>query len=75
MTILEINYLIRDRGRLFWILNIGGWTGYTLTAWVGAFAHEKPEAYFAVIAATAVSGLLLTIPLRYLFRAFWTRSL
>ncbi len=73
--ILEIDYLIRDRARLFWILNISGWTGYTLTAWLGAFAHEKPESYFAVIAATAVSGFLLTIPMRYLFRVLWTRSL
>ncbi len=75
MTILDIDYLIRDRGRLFWVLNIGGWTGYTLTAWLGAFAHEKPESYFAVIAATAVSGFLLTLPMRYLFRVLWTRSL
>tara|TARA_R110002096_G_scaffold154_15_gene836 strand:+ start:3409 stop:4482 length:1074 start_codon:yes stop_codon:yes gene_type:complete len=71
---LNINYLIRDRSRLFWVLNIGGWTGYTVAAWVGAFAHEKPESYFAVIAVTAVSGFLLTIPLRLLFRSLWHKS-
>ncbi len=74
-AILKLDLLFRDRGRLFWILNIGGWTGYTLTAWLGALAHEKPESYFAVIAATAVTGIAVTIPMRYLLRWLWTRSL
>lgn len=72
---LEIDYLIRDRHRLFWVLNIGGWTGYLLAAWLGALAHEKPESYFAVIVATAASGFIATLVLRYLFRKIWTRSL
>jgi two-component system LytT family sensor kinase len=46
-----------------------------LTAWLGAFAHEKPESYFAVIAATAISGFLVTLPLRALFHWLWTQSL
>jgi len=71
--ILKVETLFRDRGRLFWILNIGGWMGYTLTAWLGAFAHEKPESYFAVIAATAAVGFAVTIPMRYLFRRFWAQ--
>ncbi len=66
--------MFRDRGRLFWILNIAGWTGYLLAAWLGALAHEKPESFFAVIAAAAISGFLGTIPLRYLYRALWSRS-
>ena len=72
---MNFDSLFRDRGRLFWILNIGGWTGYTVAAWLGALAHEKPESYFAVIAATAVSGFLVTLPLRVLFHWLWTKSL
>jgi two-component system LytT family sensor kinase len=60
---------------LFWILNIGGWSSYLVAAWLGALAHEKPEAYLAVIAATALSGFLLTIPLRMLFHKLWERSI
>jgi signal transduction histidine kinase len=66
--------VFRDRNRQFWILNIAGWTGYTLTAWLGALAHEKPEAYFAVIVATAVSGFLITVPMRWINRRLWSRS-
>jgi len=43
---VKVGRLVQDRGRLFWILNIAGWTGYTLAAWLGALAHEKPESYF-----------------------------
>jgi len=66
--------LIRDRSRLFWVLNISGWAGYALAAWLGALAHEKPEAYFAVIVASAVSGFLATLMLRSLYQKLWSRS-
>ena len=71
---VKFDHLFRDRGRLFWILNIAGWAGYTLAAWLGALAHEKPESYFAVILATAVSGFAATIPMRYLYQRLWSRS-
>ncbi len=71
---MKLEALFRDRGRLFWILNVGGWSGYLLAAWLGALAHEKPESYFAVIAATAATGFLLTIPLRMLFHWLWDKS-
>lgn len=71
---MNVDQLFRDRSRLFWILNIAGWTGYTLAAWLGALAHEKPESYFAVIVATAVTGLLITILLRWIYRRLWSRS-
>ena len=71
---MKLAELIRNRGRLFWILNIAGWTGYTIAAWLGALAHEKPESYFDVIVVSAVSGFLATLPLRQLYRMLWTRS-
>jgi signal transduction histidine kinase len=66
--------IFRDRSRLFWILNLSGWAGYALAAWLGALAHEKPEAYFAVIAASAVTGFLATMLLRMLYRGLWSKS-
>ena len=70
---MRFESIFRDRTRLFWTLNVGGWVGYTLTAWLGAFAHEKPESYFAVIAATALAGFVLTLPLRALFHRLWSK--
>jgi len=71
---MNVDRLFRDRGRLFWILNISGWTGYIFAAWLGALAHEKPEAYFAVIFATGLMGFVITIPMRWMYRRLWSRS-
>ena len=71
---MTVDQLFRDRGRLFWILNVAGWLGYAIAAWLGALAHEKPESYFAVIVVSAVTGLLATIPMRALYRSLWSRS-
>lgn len=72
---MNLDQIVRDRNRLFWLLNVAGWTGYTIAAWVGALAHEKPEAYFAVILGTAVIGLVITVFLRLIYRELWDRSL
>jgi H+/Cl- antiporter ClcA len=45
-----------------------------LAAWLGALAHEKPESYFAVIAAMTVTGFLITLLLRAVNRRLWSRS-
>jgi len=74
MSNLNLDYFFRDRGRLFWILNVSGWVGYTLAAWLGALAHEKPESYFAVIVVTAIAGFAVTIPMRLLYRRLWSRT-
>jgi two-component system LytT family sensor kinase len=71
---VKVDRLVRDRGRLFWILNLAGWAGYTLAAWMGALAHEKPESYFDVIFAVAVAGLIISILLRLIYRQLWGRS-
>lgn len=71
---VNVDELFRNRNRLFWILNISGWVGYVLAAWLGALAHEKPESYFVLIAATALVGFFVTIPMRYLYRKLWSGS-
>jgi anti-sigma regulatory factor (Ser/Thr protein kinase) len=71
---VKVVRLVQDRGRLFWLLNIAGWTGYTLAAWMGALAHEKPESYFVVIFAVAVAGLIISLLLRLIYRRLWGRS-
>lgn len=70
---LAAETLFRDRNRLFWTLNVSGWLGYALAAWLGALAHEKPESYVMVILATAALGFVITIPMRYLYRRLWAR--
>ena len=70
MTFSEI---LRDRNRLFWILNIAGWGGYVVAAYLGALAHEKPDSYINVSLVTGVAGFLLTLPTRYAYRFLWSK--
>jgi two-component system LytT family sensor kinase len=71
---MNLSHYIRDRGHLFWILHISGWSGYGLAAYAGALAHDKPMTYVAVIGVNIFAGFLLTTPLRYWFRFLWGRS-
>ncbi|MEM9302790.1 MAG: histidine kinase [Pseudomonadota bacterium] len=70
---MDLKEFVKDRSRFYWVLNIGGWTGYIMAAYLGAFAHEKPESIFRVIAVTAALGFLLTFPLRAAFHYLWNR--
>ncbi len=72
---MKLAALISNRNRLFWALNLAGWSGYLVAAWLGALAHEKPEAYLWVIAATAVSGFAATVPMRALYQRLWSGSM
>ena len=74
MATLNFDELLRDRGRLFWILNMSGWVGYTVAAWLGALAHEKPESYFLVILATALTGFAASVPMRLVYRQLWSQT-
>jgi two-component system LytT family sensor kinase len=69
-----IESLLSNRGRLFWTLQLSGWAGYTLAAYLGALAHEKPDSYISVILIISASGLLLTSGMRYLNRRLWNRA-
>ena len=71
---MTLDELLRNRGRFFWILNVAVWSGYVLTAYLGAHAREKSNSYIAVIIATAVVGFLLTIFMHLLYRRLWARS-
>ena len=72
---MTVSQHFNNRNRQFWILNISGWLGFMLAAWLGAVAFEKPETFIKVIFASALIGLILTIPMRFLYQRLWNRSL
>ena len=65
---------LKDRNKLFWLLNTLGWTGYGVAAALGAMAYEKPPAYVDVILVTTILGFLLAIPMRLLYQRLWPRG-
>jgi two-component system, LytTR family, sensor kinase len=66
--------LRHNRNSLFWTLQTGGWLGYALTQYFGAFIYERVANYFVVISIATISGFLFTLELRYIYRRLWTRS-
>ncbi len=63
-----------DRNRFFWLLQCAGWFGYALVHYIGSLMHEMRDIYVLVILLGAYAGLLLTLPLRYLYRRIWDSS-
>ena len=62
-----------NRNWLFWALQTVGWTGYGLIQYFGAVLWQKPEGYQLVVVAAAVSGFVLSLPLRWLYRSLWQK--
>ncbi len=68
---MDLTQLKRNRNLLFWSLHVLGWSGYGFSQYLGATLYGKPVAYTKFIAVAAVSGCILSMPLRYICRRLW----
>lgn len=68
---MDLIQLKRNRNLLFWSLHVLGWSGYGFSQYLGATLYGKPVAYAKFIAVAAVSGCILSMPLRYICRRLW----
>lgn len=71
---LTLEQLRSNRNALFWTLHAAGWGAYATAQYFGALLYEKPVSYLQVIGIAAVSGFILSMPLRYIYRLLWGRS-
>ncbi len=58
-----------SRNVLFWSLQAGGWLAYALTVYFGFLILKPPAGIGPVIAFAAAGGFLLSVPMRYIYRA------
>lgn len=70
---MDLAQLKQNRNLLFWSLHILGWSGYGISQYLGAMLYGKPVAYVQYIAIAAVSGCILSAPLRYICRWLWNK--
>ena len=70
---MDLTQLKRNRNLLFWSLHVLGWSAYGISQYVGAMLYGKPVAYVEYIAVAAISGAILSAPLRYICRWLWTK--
>src|SRR5213079_149219 len=74
MKIPTLEQIRTNRNVLFWSLHAAGWAAYGITQYFGALLYEKPSSYARVIAVAAVSGFLLSMPMRFIYRRLWGRA-
>jgi two-component system, LytTR family, sensor kinase len=70
--------LLKNRVALFWTLHVGGWLAYALSQYLGTLIYdtkyEHMAGYTTVIGIATISGFLLSLELRYIYRRLWTHS-
>ncbi len=67
-----------NRVALFWTLQTGGWLAYFASQYVGSWVFQKLDQmpnYGWVVALAAVSGFLLSLGLRMIYRRLWQKPL
>ena len=65
--------LINDDGALFWLLQVTGWVGISLLTYLSlSVPYDQYEwSYLAHNVSQSALGFVLSVPLRYLYRAVW----
>ncbi len=69
--------LINDDGALFWLLQVTGWVGISLLTYLSlSVPYDQYEwSYLAHNVSQSALGFVLSVPLRYLYRAVWHWSI
>jgi hypothetical protein len=70
---MDIRSLFREPSRLFWLLHVGGWTAWGL---FGKYLYTvmldaAPPNYGVYVALITAIGIVITLPLRHLYRRLW----
>ena len=68
---MNLDLLRGNRNLLFWALHTLGWCAYGLAQFVGSAVYGKEPGYVQVIAIASLAGILLSAPLRWLYRRLW----
>ncbi|MEZ5503796.1 MAG: histidine kinase [Halioglobus sp.] len=73
---MPANQLISNKRFLFWALQLGGWTSWAITFYLGVLVWSKPPDLYAVyLPLVSLLGMLITLLLRALYRAVWERDI
>ena len=69
-----LDSLRANRNLLFWLLHCSGWLVWGVTQQISAAFYEPNAGYGQLVIIASLCGLLLSLPLRYLYRRLWSRS-
>jgi signal transduction histidine kinase len=76
---VKLKTIIKNRPNLFWILHLGGWAAWGL---IGKYLYtatmlgeDVAPSYAAYVAVISVCGMIISLPLRYVYRFLWNRAI
>ncbi|MFT4767045.1 MAG: two-component system LytT family sensor kinase [Glaciecola sp.] len=76
MDAMPIDRVIDDKRRLFWLLQLGGWSSWAATFYLGILVWgEPPENYLFYLPIIVSIGMFITLALRWIYRVTWDRAL
>ncbi len=70
---MDMNELLKNKAFQFWSLQLGGWTGWGLSFYVGTMFWGKSEQYQLYLPIVTLIGMLLSLVLRELYKRVWDR--
>lgn len=71
---LTLSQLRSSRNVRFWSLHAAGWLAYGLAVYFGFLFYKRPAGLGPAIAVAAAAGFVLSVPMRYVYRAIWGRG-
>jgi hypothetical protein len=71
---LTLSQLRSSRNVRFWSLHAAGWLAYGLAVYFGFLFYKRPAGLGPAIAIAAAGGFVLSVPMRYVYRAIWGRG-
>ncbi len=71
---LTLSQLRSSRNVRFWSLHATGWLAYGLALYFGFLFYKRPAGLGPAIAIAAAGGFVLSVPMRYVYRAIWGRG-
>jgi two-component system LytT family sensor kinase len=75
---VKLKTIIKKQPKLFWILHLGGWAAWGI---VGKYLYtvtmldDIAPSYATYVAVITVFGMIISLPLRYLYRFLWNRAI
>lgn len=72
---MKLTKLLQDKRYLFWALQFAGWTAWGVSFYLGVlFWGKLPNDYLIYLPVVSTIGMVLTLPLRALYRYMWEMS-
>ena len=72
---MSLAAITENKKLLFWALQLWGWSAWAVTTYLGvAFVQEAPTGYPVYLGIIAVIGMVLTLPVRYVYTFTWDNS-